>query len=51
MSQCADLSDGKITWDLRVQGPFSASPVLADGKIYLVNEAGTTFVVKPGSGL
>ena len=30
----------------RLAGEFSASPLLADGKVYLQNEEGTAFVVK-----
>jgi outer membrane protein assembly factor BamB len=37
-----------MIWQERVKGPFSASPVLADGKIYLVNEDGLTTVLRPG---
>ena len=33
---------------VRLRGTFWASPVAADGKIYAVNEEGTTFVVKAG---
>jgi outer membrane protein assembly factor BamB len=45
---CGDASDGKVLWDLRLKGPFSASPVFSDGKLFLVNEEGTTFVLRPG---
>jgi outer membrane protein assembly factor BamB len=45
---CADAADGKSLWQQRLQGPFDASAVGADGKIYLVNNEGTTFVVQTG---
>jgi outer membrane protein assembly factor BamB len=45
---CGDLADGKVLWDQRLKGPFSASPVYADGKIFAVNEEGLTAVVQPG---
>jgi outer membrane protein assembly factor BamB len=45
---CADPADGKVLWSLRVKGPFSASPVAADGKVFLVNEEGLTTVVEAG---
>ncbi|MFL5243280.1 MAG: PQQ-binding-like beta-propeller repeat protein [Gemmataceae bacterium] len=45
---CADAADGKPVWQQRLQGPFDASAVGADGKIYLVNGEGTTFVVQTG---
>ena len=37
--------DGEQVWQQRVKGEFSASPVLADGKLYVVNEAGATSVL------
>lgn len=43
---CFDLQDGKELWQERVSGPFAASPVVADGKMYLVNEEGATSVVQ-----
>ena len=45
---CGNVADGKVLWDLRLKGPFSASPVYADGKLFLVNEEGQTSVVQPG---
>ena len=45
---CGDLRTGKEVWSLRLHGTYSASPVLADGKLYLVNEDGETTVVRPG---
>ena len=45
---CLDARDGSEKWFQRVEGPFSASPVIADGKLYLVNEGGTTTVLKLG---
>ncbi|HEY1859242.1 MAG TPA: PQQ-binding-like beta-propeller repeat protein [Gemmataceae bacterium] len=42
---CVDAADGKMLWKQRLKGTFSASAVAADGKIYVVNEEGTTFVV------
>ena len=45
---CADLESGKILWQERVKGKFSASPVVGDGKLYLFNEAGTLVTLKTG---
>ena len=45
---CADAADGKVLWQERVKGPFSSSPVIADGKLYAVNEEGEAFVVELG---
>ncbi len=46
---CADAATGKIHYQERVKGPFQAAPVGADGKVYVVNEAGTTFVIQAGA--
>ena len=43
---CVDAKTGKQTWEKRLDGAFSASPVLADGRIYFCGENGKTFVVK-----
>ncbi len=42
--------DGSTVWDrTRIEpGTYSASPLLADGKIYAVSEEGTTTVLKAG---
>lgn len=45
---CADAANGNLLWSLRLKGPFSASPVAGDGKLYIVNETGTTHVIEPG---
>ena len=40
---------GKDVWDppqRLAQGTYSASPVVADGKLYVINESGTTSVVR-----
>lgn len=45
---CLDALTGKQIWQKRLGGNFSASPVYADGKIYLPNEEGATTVIRPG---
>jgi outer membrane protein assembly factor BamB len=47
---CASLEDGKNLWQLRVKGDggFSATPVVAGGNLYLMNENGGATVVKLG---
>jgi outer membrane protein assembly factor BamB len=45
---CFDMKTGEVRWQHRVRGPFSASPVAGDGKVYLVNEDGVTTVLRPG---
>jgi outer membrane protein assembly factor BamB len=45
---CADPATGKIVWTERAEGEFAASPLAADGKIYVTSEAGTTTVLEAG---
>ncbi|MBI5685073.1 MAG: PQQ-binding-like beta-propeller repeat protein [Verrucomicrobia bacterium] len=45
---CFEAKTGKVVWEDKVRGKFSASPVLAGGHIYLASEAGVTFVFKAG---
>jgi outer membrane protein assembly factor BamB len=45
---CVDASDGKTLWKKRLGGWFSASPVGADGKVYLLNEDGEAWVLRAG---
>jgi outer membrane protein assembly factor BamB len=47
-----DANAGKTLKQSRVQGaldPFSASPVAAEGKIYVASESGKIAVIKPGA--
>ncbi len=48
IASCLDAEKGTVHWSERVPGNYSASPLLADGKIYLQNETGTGVVLKPG---
>jgi outer membrane protein assembly factor BamB len=48
VASCLDARTGKVHWTKRLGGDFSASPVLAEGRIYFQNEAGVTSVVKAG---
>ena len=45
---CLDAKTGKEHWHQRVAGNYSASPIYADGKIYLQGEDGMGVVIKPG---
>ena len=45
---CLDAKTGKENWRQRLPGSYSASPVFADGRIYLLNESGETTVIAPG---
>jgi outer membrane protein assembly factor BamB len=40
-----NAENGERLWKTRVQGDYSASPVIANGHLYLVNEAGTVQVI------
>jgi outer membrane protein assembly factor BamB len=43
---CGDAATGEAFYNERTKTAFSASPVAGDGKVYLVNELGVTFVLK-----
>ena len=45
---CADARTGERVWRHRVEGVFFASPVAADGKVYMVSETGETYVLRAG---
>ncbi len=47
---CRDLETGTLLYDNRIDAPggYFASPVLADGRIYLASDRGTITVVKAG---
>jgi outer membrane protein assembly factor BamB len=44
----ADATTGKVLWKESYKGTCSASPVVADGKVYVTNETGTIFVFQAG---
>ena len=49
---CVEVASGKKLWSGQTEKNrhgFSASPVLADGKIYLTREDGKTFVLAQGN--
>jgi outer membrane protein assembly factor BamB len=46
---CLDASTGKLHFRERLSGDFSASPIDAGGRIYLVNEDARTVVLAAGS--
>jgi outer membrane protein assembly factor BamB len=46
IATCLDAKTGKLLWSERLDGEFSASPVLAGGNVYFCNQTGKTFVVK-----
>ncbi|MCW5557799.1 MAG: PQQ-binding-like beta-propeller repeat protein [Verrucomicrobiae bacterium] len=48
VASCVDPKTGKSFWSERLGGGFSASPILADGRLLFINEEGTAFVVARG---
>ena len=47
-ASCLDAATGKEYWYERLDGEFSASPILAGGKIYCCNQQGKIFVLATG---
>jgi outer membrane protein assembly factor BamB len=41
----ADAKTGKLAWRLRLKGTFYASPIAANGKLYVVNDDGFAQVI------
>ena len=48
IASCIEAETGKVLWQERIGGEFSASPAYADGKIWLFSEEGKTTVITPG---
>ena len=48
IASCVDARTGKHHWQERLPGEYSASPVYAEGKIYLLNETGEATVLEVG---
>jgi outer membrane protein assembly factor BamB len=47
-ASCLDARTGELVWEQRLGGNFSASPILADGKIYFFSEEGKATILAPG---
>jgi outer membrane protein assembly factor BamB len=45
---CVDAKSGTVHWQERVARATSASPLFADGRIYIQDELGSGYVLKPG---
>lgn len=45
---CVSAETGKEIWRHRLAGGFSSAPIYVDGKLILSNQAGKSFVVRPG---
>ncbi|MBM3494040.1 MAG: hypothetical protein FJX72_06935 [Armatimonadetes bacterium] len=48
LAVCLEAATGKIVWEQRLGGGFSASPVYADSKVYFLSDQGDTTVVAVG---
>jgi len=48
IASCVDAQTGRVHWQERIGGNYSASPIYANGRIYFQNEEGTGVVVKAG---
>ncbi|MFN0127170.1 MAG: PQQ-binding-like beta-propeller repeat protein [Verrucomicrobiales bacterium] len=51
IAECFELETGKLIWEERLRGPSAkgdnwSSMVLADGKLYAINQGGDAFVLK-----
>ena len=51
IASCLEARTGKLVWKQRVQGKYSASPIYANGRIYLFNEESVGTVIKPSRKL
>lgn len=51
LASCYDAATGKDLDRIRLENKFSASPIVANGLIYIPNEIGEVFVLKPGQKL
>ena len=45
IASCLDSKTGKVYWEERLKGDYSASPLYADGHIYFQSEEGDTTVI------
>jgi outer membrane protein assembly factor BamB len=48
IASCLDAKTGVLHWQMRLGGTYSASPVFADGRIYLLGEHGGAMAIAPG---
>ena len=51
IASCLEARTGELVWKQRVQGKYSASPIYANGRIYLFNEDAVGTVIKPSRKL
>lgn len=48
IASCVDALTGEMVWSERIGGNFMASPIYADGRIYVSSMQGETTVIKAG---
>ena len=48
IASCLDAATGDVIWNERVGGNYSASPLYADGRIYVFSEEGKSTVLRAG---
>ncbi len=48
LATCLEAATGKIVWEKRLGGSFSASPVYADGKVFFLSDQGDMTIVEAG---
>ena len=48
VATCMKASSGELVWQERVGGTFSASPIAAGGRLYLLDDDGQTTIVEAG---
>jgi outer membrane protein assembly factor BamB len=48
IASCVEAKTGRVHWQERIGGNYSASPVYANGRIYFQNEEGTGVVLEAG---
>jgi hypothetical protein len=46
VASCLSAETGKVHWQKRIAGNYSASPIYAKGRIYFLSEEGTATVIK-----
>ena len=45
IAQCLDAKTGQLQWRTRLKGPFKASPIAADGRVYFPSSTGVCTVI------
>jgi hypothetical protein len=48
VATCVDAASGEVHYSERLGGNFCSSPLYADGRIWIGNREGQTFVLAPG---